>query len=163
VLARTAAPVRFYVVGSPIYRTHGSQWSATELRALARGLGVERQVGFVPFQPDPVGAYRALDAVVHASTRPEPVGLTIAEAMARGTPVIAVPAGGAGVLFRPGHDALGVSAGDVEALVDAIAGLVSDPARRWAVGQNARRTAVERFGQERLGGQLAGVYAALRA
>ena len=38
---RSSIPVRGYVIGGPIYQTSGSQYSATELRALAasRGLG----------------------------------------------------------------------------------------------------------------------------
>src|SRR5207237_1132719 len=79
----TAAPappglaLRFFVVGGPIYHTAGSQWSGEELRTLAAQAGIARRVGFVPFQPDPVAAYRGLDVVVHASTQPEPFGLTI--------------------------------------------------------------------------------------
>ena len=38
-------------------------------------------------------AYRALDVVVHASTRPEPFGLVIAEAMACGRALVAAPDG----------------------------------------------------------------------
>src|SRR5262249_15351528 len=72
--------VRFYVVGGPIYHTSGSQFSQAELRGLARDLGIEPDVGLIDFQPDPAAVYRALDVVVHASTRPEPFGLTIVEA-----------------------------------------------------------------------------------
>ena len=47
-------------------------------------LGVEAHVGFIGFQSEPVDIYRAADVVVHASTQPEPFGLTIVEAMACG-------------------------------------------------------------------------------
>jgi glycosyltransferase involved in cell wall biosynthesis len=158
---RPPAPLRFYVIGSPIYQTEGSQFSEAELRALARALQIEAQVGFVPFQADPVPAYRALDVVVHASTRPEPFGLTIIEAMACQKAVIAVQAGGAAELFRPGYDALGIPPGDAEALADAVCALAGDPSRRRALGENARRTVVGRFGQGRLGGQIWDVYRAV--
>src|SRR4051812_6736193 len=70
--------------------------------------------GFVPFQARVEAVYRALDVVVHASTRPEPFGLTIAEAMACGRPLVAARAGGAAELFEDEVEALGlpeVSAG----------------------------------------------------
>jgi glycosyltransferase involved in cell wall biosynthesis len=156
-----AVPLRFYVIGSPIYHTAGSQFSEAELRARARGLRIEGAVGFVPFQPDPVRAYRALDVVVHASTRPEPFGLTIVEAMACARPVIAVQAGGAAELFRPGHDALGIPPGDPAALAEAVLALARDLGRRQALGANGRRTVTSRFNRERLGGQLWEIYRAL--
>jgi glycosyltransferase involved in cell wall biosynthesis len=158
---RPQASLRFYVIGSPIYQTEGSQYSEAELRALARTLRVDAAVGFVPFQSDPVPAYRALDVVVHASTRPEPFGLTILEAMACQKAVIAVPAGGAAELFRSGYDALGIPPGDAGALADAVGSLAGDPARRRTLGENARRTVVGRFGQGRLGGKIWDVYRAV--
>ena len=54
----------------------------------------------------------SLDVAVHASTRPEPFGLTIAEAMGCGKPVVVAAAGGAAELFTPGHDGLGHAPGD---------------------------------------------------
>ena len=153
-------PARFYVVGSPIYTTAGSQFSEVELRNLAAVLGVADQVGFIPYQSDPAGVYRSLDVAVHASTRPEPFGLTIAEAMGCGKPVVVAAAGGAAELFTPGHDGLGHTPGDVMGLADAIARLAADPSLRARLGANARRTAVERFSQERYGREIAAVYAA---
>jgi glycosyltransferase involved in cell wall biosynthesis len=152
-------PVRGYVVGGAIYTTEGSQVTreALERRAAAGGLG--GRIGFVPFVPDPADVYRRLDVVVHASTRPEPFGLTIAEAMSCGRPVVVAAAGGAAELFTPGEDALAHAPGDVAGLAAAIARLAGDPALRARLGANARRTAVERFSLERFGGQVADVYA----
>jgi glycosyltransferase involved in cell wall biosynthesis len=161
VLARPLPlPVRFYVVGGPIYQTAGSQFTEAELRGEARRLGVADRVGFVPFQADPAGCYRALDVVVHASTRPEPFGLTIAEAMACGRAVVAVPDGGAAEVFTDGHNAVGVTGGDAGALAAAITDLVGDPERRRRLGEEARRTAVARFGAPRFSAQIGAAYAA---
>src|SRR5207253_2042316 len=81
-------PVRFYVAGGPVYQTQGSQFSADELRGLAARLGLAGRVGFISFREDTAALYRALDVVVHASTQPEPFGLTVIEAMGCGRPVI---------------------------------------------------------------------------
>ncbi len=154
----SAPPVRFYVVGGPVYATDGSQFCRTELCALARGLGIEAAVGFVGMQDDPATIYPALDVVVHASTRPEPFGLTIVEAMACGRPVVAARAGGAAEIVTPGHDALGVPPGDVPALTGALRALRADAALRAALGRQARETATRRFDRARLGAQLWAVY-----
>jgi glycosyltransferase involved in cell wall biosynthesis len=151
-------PLRFYVVGGPLYQTHGSQWSADELRARGAGLRERGALGFVPFQEDAAPVYRALDIVVHASTQPEPFGRTIVEAMACGRPVVISRAGGAAELFTQDHDAVGVPPGDAGALAAAVTSLVSSPTRRERLGFAAHATAVERFRRERLGPQMLEAY-----
>jgi glycosyltransferase involved in cell wall biosynthesis len=150
--------VLYYVIGGPIYATAASQYREDELRTLARDLGVGDQVRFVPFQEQVQEVYRALDVVVHASSRREPFGRTIAEAMASGKPVIASRESGASELFVDGVDALSTPGRDPAALAEAIRALVTDPDRRRALGVSARRTAVKRFSRGRLATQLFSVY-----
>ena len=123
----------------------------------AKALGNEDRVGFLPFQRDPADVYRLLDDVAHASTRPEPFGLTIAEAMSVGKPVVVAAAGGALELFDDAHDALGHSPGDAESLAAQLTRLIRDPGLRLRLGENARRTAVQRFRQERFAKEIAWV------
>jgi glycosyltransferase involved in cell wall biosynthesis len=150
--------VRFYVVGSPVYRTPGSQYSEEELRASAHALGLEGHVGFIPFQAEPSGIYRALDGVVHASTRPEPFGMTIVEAMACARAVVVSAAGGAAELLRSGQDALAFSPGDVQGLTEALARLVREPELRARLGEEARHSVLARFTRERYAAQVRDVY-----
>jgi glycosyltransferase involved in cell wall biosynthesis len=158
-LNMAGASVRGYIVGGPIYATAGSQFTRDELDQRAAASGLAGRVGLVPFQSDPLEVYRSLDIVVHASTRPEPFGLTIAEAMSCGKPVVVAAAGGASELFTPGHDGLGHAPGNSAGLAQAIARLAADRLMRGQLGTNARRTAVERFSQERHGREVAAVYA----
>lgn len=151
-------PVRFYLIGGPIYHTQGSQFSVTELRCLAHSLDLESHLGFIGFQQNPADVYRGLDVVVHASTRPEPFGLTIIEAMACSRAVIVAAAGGAAELFTHDHDAFGVAPGDISGLARAIRTLVEDKQRRQRLAQQARRTALCRFDQSRLGPQILAAY-----
>lgn len=51
-------PVRFYIVGGPIYKTKRSQYSEDELRDLANELGVADRMAFVPFQAETADVYR---------------------------------------------------------------------------------------------------------
>lgn len=141
--------IRAYVIGGPLYSTGNSQWSQAELESLATELQLEGQVGFTGVVDDMPAAYRALDIVVHGSTRPEPFGLVITEAMACGRAVVASVAGGAGELFIPDQHAIGIEAGDANVLARALDGLVLDPQKRSALGRRARAHAVESFGSDR--------------
>jgi glycosyltransferase involved in cell wall biosynthesis len=152
--------VRFYVVGGPIYETGGSQYGVEELRRMARELGVEPFVTFVPFESRVEDVFRALDVVVHASSRPEPFGRTIAEAMATGKPVVATRDSGAAELVVDGVDALVVPSRAPEPLARALLELVGSPQRRDLVGRAARDAAVKQFSLGRLAGQVLQVYRA---
>jgi glycosyltransferase involved in cell wall biosynthesis len=146
--------VRFYVVGGPVYSTAGSQWNSPELRARIDAAGLTNCCGLVPFRRDLPPVYRSLDVVVHASTRPEPFGRTIAEAMACGRAVVVSAAGGAAELFEDGVDAVGVTPGDAGALAAAVDRLVRLPEERYRLGIAARRSAEARFSDARYGARL---------
>jgi glycosyltransferase involved in cell wall biosynthesis len=102
-----------------------------------------------------------LDIFVHASTRREPFGLTIAEALACGRPAVISRGSGAAEQLAEGVDALTLPSGDAEALAAALRTLVEDAGLRERLGQAARRTAVERFSRERYAREILDVYRAL--
>ncbi len=66
-----------------------------ELEARAEALGLARQVTFTGHRADIAEFYRLANVVCHMSTRPEPFGRTLTEALAVGTPVVAFDRGGA--------------------------------------------------------------------
>jgi len=150
--------VRFHIIGGAIYKTKGSQFSEAELSEKAEQLGIRDRVEFSGFQEDIATVYRNLDIVVHASTQPEPFGLTIIEAMACGKPVIVSQAGGAVELCTHDYDAIGVPPNDSEALASAMKELIDSPEKRQFLGRNARETVVKRFNQERLGKEILALY-----
>ena len=152
------AQVRGYVIGGPIYKTSGSQWTLDELREEAARLGLTGRVGFTGLLSDTAAAMRALDIVVHASTKPEPFGMVIAEGMACGKAVIASQAGGAAELFIDGRNALGHPPGNAPALAGQIARLVSDDALRRRLGAAGRETAERQFNRGRLTSGLLEAY-----
>jgi glycosyltransferase involved in cell wall biosynthesis len=155
---QTDFPARFYIIGGSIYHTAGSQFSREELQSRAASLGVSGKVGFIGFQPDPLDVYRALDVMVHASSRAEPFGLTIVQAMACGKAVIVSNSGGAAELFTQNVDGIGVRPGNAEDLASAISTLVGDAAQRSRMGTSARETAIQRFNRARLGPEFLAVY-----
>jgi len=155
---RPAANVRFFIIGGPIYTTRGSQFSPEELRTLAEQLGIAASVGFIGFQKSTAPIYRALDVVVHASTAPEPFGLTIAEGMACGRAVIVSQAGGAAELFTPGEDAMGFVPGDTNDLCRVMQTLIEDSTLRQRIAARARQTVLERFNRNRVGPEVLRVF-----
>jgi glycosyltransferase involved in cell wall biosynthesis len=150
-------PLRAYIIGDPVYTTAGSQYDRDELKQLADSLGVQDRVGFTGFLPA-APAMRALDIVVHASTRPEPFGLVIAEAMACARAVITSASGGARELVVAETDALTHSPGDVDQLANQIARLARDAELRGRLGRCARVSALQRFDPDRVARELAQVY-----
>ena len=149
--------IRWYIVGGPIYHT-AAQFTEDELRQAVRARGLEGRVGFIGFTPDTPRIYRALDVVVHASTSPEPFGLTIAEGMACGRPVVVSRAGGAAELFVDDVDALSYRPGDATQLADRLRSLANDPERRARLGAAARQAALARFDDQSYGAKLLAVY-----
>jgi glycosyltransferase involved in cell wall biosynthesis len=157
-----AAPLRFYVVGGSIYATRGSDITRAEIESEVRSRGLGDVFGIVPFQSDAPAIYRGLDVVVHASTRAEPFGRCIVEAMASGRAVIVSRAGGAVELFEDGRSAVGFTSGNREDLTRAMVRVLADASLRAALGAEGRRTAVERFDRTRLGQQLSVIYEQVR-
>lgn len=122
VLGPSRPRLRLLVAGEGPYRP--------ELERLASELGLEDRVGLLGFlDPSRLAGFYALgDLAVFPSMGEEALGLSIAEAMACGLPVVASRLGGvpevvgqAGVLVPPQDD---------QALAQAISDLLDDPARR---------------------------------
>jgi glycosyltransferase involved in cell wall biosynthesis len=131
--------VGLVVGGTPFGR---SESYPAELRELADRLGVGGHVIFTGQVDDPTGLYPAMDAFVSA-TEGEPFGIVVAEAMAAGIPVVAFAGGGPRELVEDGVS--GILVRSEAALVDALAGLASDPTRAAALADAGRRRALESF------------------
>jgi len=159
--ARPDLRLRFYIVGGSIYRTRASQFTEDELRGMVTKFGLSDCVSLIPFQKDTADIYRMLDVVVHASTKPEPFGLTIVEAMACARPVIVSAAGGALELFRDGVDAIGFPPGNAEQLSERLALLADNPILRDKLGRAGRQTALDRFSLDRFVADVRRIFAAL--
>ena len=152
------ARVRGYVIGGSIYQTRGSQLDAGEMRECAARLGLEGRVGFTGFVEEPAAAIRALDVLVHASTEPEPFGLSIVEGMACGRSVVASSAGGAAEILQDCEAALGHAPGDADTLSTQIARLAQSEELRARMGRAGRLVAEERFDRARLARELINAY-----
>jgi glycosyltransferase involved in cell wall biosynthesis len=151
-------PVRGYVIGGPIYRTEGSQHSLMELRAEAHRLGLAEKIGFTGFVAEPAAALRALDVIVHASTRPEPFGMVIVEGMACGKAVVASVASGAAEILSHGQNLLVYPCGDAGKLAQSIMTVLDEPELRARLGTAGRRSVEALFQKSRLAAELIDIY-----
>jgi glycosyltransferase involved in cell wall biosynthesis len=151
-------PIRAYIVGDALYQTDGSQYSIPELRGMAESLGVADRIGFTGFIAEPASAMRACDIVVHASTRPEPFGLVIIEAMACGRAVIASQGGGAAELIKAGENALSHSPGDANEMAEALVRLAVDPTLCARLGKAGRTAANSRFNRKLFADKILPIY-----
>ncbi len=87
--------------------------------------------------------------------------LKLLDAFATGSCVVAHPIACEGIDARPGVHV--VHATNAEEFVDAIADLLGDPARRQAMGMQARKLAVERYSFQGISQELARAFSALAA
>jgi glycogen(starch) synthase len=134
-------PVHLHVFGA------GDEVYVRELESFLREKQLRQVVTFhgkVP-QSELLEQYDRADMLLVPSLWDEPFGLVVAEAMARGLPVIASNCGGPAELITHNSDGLLVPPGDVEALAAAIQEMIDHPSRRHSLGQAARETAQSRF------------------
>lgn len=112
-----------------------------ELRALAERLGIQSRVLFLGVRRDVPRLLPAFDVACLSSVH-EGVPVTIIEAMAAGTPVVATDCGDLRSLVTEGVHGHLVPVGDAAGFADRLVLLAKDPGVRASMGQ-AARTKVE--------------------
>jgi phosphatidyl-myo-inositol alpha-mannosyltransferase len=101
-------------------------------------------------------------ALVAPSLGGESFGMVLTRAYACATPVVASDIDGyREVMTR--EAAVSFRAGDERALADAVAGLLDDESRRAALGEGARRLALERYSWDDIARRLQEIYEAVAA
>ena len=125
----------------------GPERGALEERA--RALGVDHALHLVGATDGAMPLLAGSDVFVSASWA-ESFPLNVLEAMAAGVPIVATDVGGTGEAIEDGSSGLLVPARDPGALADALAALLTDPARAAALGAEARERQRSRFGVDRM-------------
>lgn len=132
------------VADAPAWRLAiaGADRDAQELSALRaliaeRGLGPRIEIAGAVSQERLAALYDRADLFVSASLY-EGYGMVLAEAMARGLPMV-VSTGGAAAQTVPDGAALKVPPGDVPALSDALAAALADPGLRARLAEESAR------------------------
>jgi mannosyltransferase len=104
--------------------------------------------------------YRRLTIYAFTS-RNEGFGLTLIEAMAAGSALVAARAGAAELVVEDGVTGVLTPPGDVDALVAALEPLMRDPALSAAMGARARQRVLEKFSLDAEAQGIASVYRTL--
>jgi glycosyltransferase involved in cell wall biosynthesis len=130
------------------------------LTAQAARLGLAGRVDFLGHLPRAaVGdRFREVAVQVVPSIWTEPFGLVTAEAMARGTPVVASAVGGARELLQDGVTGFLVPPANPRALAGRLAEILDHPELRRSVAVEARCKAVAELGLELMTDRLMAVY-----
>ena len=116
------------------------------LAAMIADAGLAAQVTLMPFTSDPDAHFRWADVVAVPSRLPESLGRVAIEAMAYGKPPVVSDIGGLPEVVEHGVTGWIVPPDDVQALSDAVAGIVADPALWRAYPAGARRRYEALFG-----------------
>ncbi len=124
------------------------------LEALSASLGLGDLVAFPGWMDSPVEVLKTLDLFV-LSSRIEPFGLVVIEAMAYGTPVVATDIDGPRDILAGGQLGRLAPKDDPEALAAAIAAALADPAGALAMAKLAQASALERYSLKAGGARLA--------
>ncbi len=139
----------------------GNGPEAGALRQRAEALGIAGQVEWLGHLPRAALEQRFGAAWVQAvpSLWQEPFGNVNAEAMMRGTALVASNVGGASDIVVNGETGLLVPPGDVDALADALRRTLGNREEADRLGVAARQTALETLSQERMLDRFLQLYA----
>ncbi len=137
-LRERGVEIRTLIVGGD---AHGlSPAYAASLPGLIAELGLTGAVELTGQVPDAGPEIERMDILVNASD-PEPFGLVLLEAMARGVAVVAVASGGPAEFIEDGVTGILAGSGKPAALADALEPLIASPELRRQLGEAGR----ERF------------------
>ena len=115
---------------------------AARLRRMVADAGLEERIKWLGQRSDVPALMAAADVFCQPNKGAEPFGIVFIEALSAGLPVVATAMGGAAEIVVPSCGVL-APPGDVDALAQALTGLIDDPARRRATAEPARLRARE--------------------
>lgn len=116
-----------------------------ELRRIVADGNLESVVSFTGHVSDMPAVYNGLDAVLSASTSPEPLGTVVIECMAMGRPLIGPNHGGAAEMMDHDETGLLFTPGNKQHLIDSIYRLYNEKQLGKKLGKSAREKALEIF------------------
>lgn len=154
IVAQDFADVGFVIAGDD---TSPRQEYRARLEGLVSELGLEGRVHLTGWLADVAELLPALDVFV-SSSRVEPFGLVMVEAMAAGVAVVATETGGAREIVSDGETGRLVPVQDIEALAKAISALLADEKKRERMGERGRERARSHFSLERMVAATESIY-----
>lgn len=126
--------------------------SEEQLKTLTMNLKIDKRVLFLGYIPNDelIYYYNICEVFVYPTFLYEAFGISVAEAMACGRPVVAGRSGGISTSIDHGINGFLYRPDSVEQLSDICIRLLKDPKLREEIGQSARRKAVESLSSNRM-------------
>jgi len=154
---KTESSIRGLIVGDGDATSKGDAY-VSKLRSMVSALSIDDSVRFTGHRNDIPSIMKASDAVICASSLPEPFGRVIIESMAVGTPAVATDAGGATDIITDGQNGILVPIQDSEALAQAMLRLSRDSDFVHELRSAAMQTVADRYTVKRHVDQVCGIY-----
>ncbi|MCV2357165.1 glycosyltransferase family 4 protein [Paucibacter sp. B2R-40] len=137
----------------------GGDGDVERLRSRAAELGIAEHVEFLGWVLGDAKLQQFARAEVFVlPSFHEGLPMAMLEAMAHGKAMVVTPVGGIPEAVQPGQQGLLVTPGQPQELADALLRLLRDTGLRMQLGERARARVAERFGTERVLGQVAALY-----
>ncbi len=127
------------------------------LEARAQAAGIQERVRFLGWRRDLEVLYGATDVFLLTS-RNEGTPVALIESLAAGCAVVGTDVGGVGDVIPTPEVGLLAASGDAASLAAHVCALLSDAARRRAMGDAGRRAALARYGIDRLVADVGALY-----
>jgi len=159
---RTDKSIRGLIVGSGEDSASNDAY-IKGLQSLVSELELDGSVRFTGHRSDVPTIMKSSDAVICASSLPEPFGRVIIESMAVGTPAVATNAGGATDIITDGVDGLLVPIQDSAALSRAMLRLSRDEALGKKLRSAGLQTVANRYTVERHVARICNLYRSVLA
>lgn len=153
-LARSTQDIRLILVGE---RFPGTGDTLEETRLQIEQCGISDICTVLGFQEDIRSYEQAADTIVMCSER-EPLGTVVLESMALGKPIVVSRSGGLVEMIEDQKSGLHCEAGDPLSLANCLRLLMENPGLRLALGENARKRALEEFSMGRHADRLRSLY-----
>lgn len=128
-----------------------------ELQALVKREGLDAVVSFIPPCADPTEFYRSLDVYLNTSKH-EGIPLSLLEAMACGTPVVAPAVGGIPEIIRDGADGILVATRTAQSFAEACRRVMQARDGYDAMRMHARQRVEAEFSSERMAASYLALY-----
>jgi glycosyltransferase involved in cell wall biosynthesis len=139
--------------------SNGDHGFLDEMTGLVGTLDLAENILFTGFRRDVSRVMTAMDVIVHASTRPEPFGRVLIEAMAMGKPVVATRGGGPLEIVQEGVTGFLVDMENPEEMSRAILTLLSDTELARKFGRAGKERAERMFSATAMTHQVEALYA----
>ncbi|MFZ1728671.1 MAG: glycosyltransferase family 4 protein [Bacteroidota bacterium] len=141
-LAKERPNVDLRLVGSAVF---GSDEYELKLRGKAVSAGLERRIVFDGYRSDLISVLSEMDIFAYTAIEKDTSPLALLTAMAAGLPIVAFDIPGVHEIINHNVSGLLVPVGDIQALANALGGLLDDMDLRSRLGTNARAEAKQRF------------------